>query len=133
MGGWGKKRQYVRPRDEVARETRAWKCERSETIDMKVSNYFNLLRLAVPRRHAHVTGGHMGVSRFRKNAKADELYVSKRQGEPVSSWNLSVGTSGRKTVAVERLLGWYFSSLWTSEPCSLFTFYFISSFNSSRR
>ena len=63
--GWvGKERQYVRARDEVARETRAWKCERSETIDMKVSNYFDLLRLAVPRRHAHVTGGHMGVSKF---------------------------------------------------------------------
>ena len=62
MGGWGKKRQYIWAQDEVAREMRAWKCERSKTINMKVSNYFNLLRLAVPRRHAHMTEGHMGVS-----------------------------------------------------------------------
>jgi len=41
--GGERKRQYVWARDEVARETRAWKCERSETINMKVSNYFNLL------------------------------------------------------------------------------------------
>jgi hypothetical protein len=30
--------------------------ERGELINMKVSKYFNWLRLAVPRRHAHVTG-----------------------------------------------------------------------------
>jgi hypothetical protein len=39
-------------------------CERGEQINMKVSRYFNSLRPAVPRRHAHVTEGHMGVSNF---------------------------------------------------------------------